>query len=75
MDNSEKKISEVFFRIAGVSAIVLVCVPLTSLILSVLIKIDWLFIGIVSVLAAVLAAAGIVICLGIGGIFALMFEE
>ena len=70
MSDSEYKLSKIFFQLAGVSAIVLVCFPLASLILSALMKIDWSFISFV----CILAGAGIVICSGLGGIIAI-FEE
>ena len=70
MSHSEYKVSKIFFQLAGVSAIALVCFPLASLILSALVNIDWIFIRFV----CILAGAGIVICLGIAGIIAI-FEE
>ena len=70
MGRSESKVSKFFFQMAGVSAIVLVCLPLASLILSGLIKIDWPSI----VTVCEFAGAGIVIFSGLGGIV-LIFEE
>jgi hypothetical protein len=62
MSKSNNKISTIFYRMAGVAGVLLVCVPLAALIFSALYPIPWSSIGNI----CVLAGAAIVICSGIG---------
>lgn len=62
MSNAKEKEPKLFYRMAGVSLIVLICLPLAAFILSGLIDVPWSIVRTV----CVICGAGVVIGIGLG---------